>query len=71
MTDIVERLRRYVGELCICTPVELEAADEIERLRAEVEHWRNYAGECCDDILALTLKLEAAKSALRQKSEGE
>ena len=36
MTDIINRLRRYAGELCICTPVELEAADEIERLRAKL-----------------------------------
>ena len=36
MTDIVERLRRYAGSLCISTPAEMEAADEIERLRAEL-----------------------------------
>ena len=36
MTDIVQQLRRYAGELCISTPAEMEAADEIERLRAEL-----------------------------------
>ena len=36
MNDIVGRLRRYAGPLCISTPAEMEAADEIERLRAEL-----------------------------------
>ena len=36
MSDIVERLRRMWGELCISTLAEMEAADEIERLRAEL-----------------------------------
>ncbi len=31
--DIVERLRRYAGNLCLSSYVELEAAQEIERLR--------------------------------------
>jgi hypothetical protein len=35
--DIVTRLRqKYSGQLPICS----EAADEIERLRAEVEKWQ-------------------------------
>ena len=70
MTDIVERLRRYAGTVCISTDAELDGADEIERLRKEVEHWRNYAGERCDDIRTLTVELEELKAALRQKSEG-
>jgi hypothetical protein len=38
MTDIVERLRDWPN----CTPVTCkEAADEIERLRAETVHQRN------------------------------
>ena len=36
MNDIVGRLRRYAGPLCISTSAEMEAADEIERLRAEL-----------------------------------
>ena len=36
MTDIVQQLRRYAGPLCISTLAEMEAADEIERLRAEL-----------------------------------
>jgi hypothetical protein len=36
MTDIVEQLRRYAGSVCLSTPTELAAADEIERLRAAV-----------------------------------
>lgn len=35
MTDIVERLRRYRGKLCLSSYVEMEAAQEIERLRKE------------------------------------
>ena len=37
MTDITERLRRYAGGMCISTPTEIEAADIIEGLRAEVK----------------------------------
>ena len=36
MNDIVGRLRRYAVELRISTLAEMEAADEIERLRAEL-----------------------------------
>jgi hypothetical protein len=35
MTDIVDRLRRYAGDLCLSTYAELEAAQEIEQLRKE------------------------------------
>ena len=36
MIDILERLRRYAGGMCISTPTEIEAADIIEGLRTEV-----------------------------------
>jgi len=40
--DIVTRLRKkYSGQLPICR----EAADEIERLRAEVQAWKELAQE--------------------------
>ena len=35
MTDILERLRRYAGSMCISTPTEIEAADIIEGLQKE------------------------------------
>lgn len=33
-TDILEKLERYAGDVCLSTPVEIEAAEEIRRLRA-------------------------------------
>lgn len=35
MTDILERLRRYAGDMCISTSAEIEAADIIEGLQKE------------------------------------
>lgn len=40
MTDIVQRLREVMGKGTVTPPREAEAADEIERLRAEVEALR-------------------------------
>jgi hypothetical protein len=40
MTDIVERLHRTAGLGIINSGLMEEAADEIERLRKEVEQWR-------------------------------
>jgi hypothetical protein len=41
MTDIVEQLRRYAGSVCLSTPTELAAADEILRLRSELDNLKN------------------------------
>ena len=55
--DIVTRLRASCDHLCIgCTEenahdVGLEAADEIERLRAENEYWQERCGRA-EDCLA-------------------
>jgi len=46
MIDIIERLRRYAGGLCISTSAEIEAAYIIEGLRVDLEKERkehNYA----------------------------
>ena len=40
MTDIIKRLRRYEGGLCISTFAEIEAAYIIERLRAKIEEMK-------------------------------
>lgn len=45
--DIVTRLRqKYGGQLPICT----EAADEIERLRAECDRWHDVANSLATHI---------------------
>ena len=41
VTDIVERLRFQRTNSVLCG----EAADEIERLRAEIKRWRNWTEE--------------------------
>jgi hypothetical protein len=43
MTDIVKRLRRNAGGMCISTPAEMEAADTIERLQDELDSWKGLA----------------------------
>ena len=40
MSDIVERLMRFAGKVCLSTDTEVEAADEIERLRTENAKFR-------------------------------
>ena len=40
MTDIIDRLERYAGDVCISTMTELAAAAEIKKLRAEIERLR-------------------------------
>ena len=34
MNDLITRLRRYAGNLCVSTPAEMEAADLIEVMEA-------------------------------------
>mgnify|MGYP007090134654 CR=1 FL=1 len=62
--DIVTRLReKYLGQLPIC----LEAADEIERLRAERDEWRSIANQLVsgaerqiDDLRETLAKVDGA-----------
>lgn len=53
MTDIVDRLRRYVGSVCVATNTEMEAADYIERLRREMMYLR----KCADELEALKVAI--------------
>lgn len=43
--DIVTRLRNWHTDhdSAVPRPIDLEAADEIERLRAELDHWKALA----------------------------
>ena len=43
MSDVCERLVRFAGKVCLSTDTEVEAATEIERLRAENEKLHNQA----------------------------
>jgi hypothetical protein len=59
MTDIVERLRNYTAravysECC-------EAADEIERLRADNKHWQTIAAQ------GIKIERELRAEMLREK----
>jgi hypothetical protein len=50
MTDIVEQLRRYAGSVCLSTPTELAAADEIEQLRAELKFEEQRIADLMSDL---------------------
>jgi hypothetical protein len=60
MTDIVERLRKSSGEPdCeFCGQLELEAAGEIERLRAAVDKWHMQVMEGITEIEQLRSALD-------------
>lgn len=61
MIDIVERLRRYAGGMCISTPTEQEAADIIEGLRAELSTEKGWIEDYKKQIVGLQSRLEAAE----------
>ena len=67
MTDIVDRLRRYAGDLCLSSYLELEAAQEIEQLRKqnaelmEALGWYQKQAELCRKI---TKEGDTARHAL-------
>ena len=70
MTDIVTRLRAYnignIGHEASSHMEETlhEAADEIERLRAEVKRWSNWAIDyACDDMKCECDRCEAVRKA--------
>jgi len=58
-SDIVERLRSYQCPQLTCLDVRVCAADEIERLRAEVERKHDYA--CRMDALAEARLMEITR----------
>lgn len=62
MTDIVERLRAEHPRKALM----VEAADEIDRLRAEVKYWSEYESEAW---LAMKAKIERLRGELDYKSE--
>ena len=70
VTDIVTRLRAYnignIGHEASSHMEETlyEAADEIERLRAEVKRWSNWAIDyACDDTKCECDRCEAVRKA--------
>jgi hypothetical protein len=67
MTDIVEQLRRYAGSVCLSTPTELAAADEIERLGVEVIRLRAELAEIKE--VEFPRRVKAVAAAWRGKCE--
>ena len=67
MTDIVERLRN-VAVLEWCEPMCVEAADEIERLRAECQRLAGEVSRAHKDALTW---MERATAARREGIEAE
>ncbi len=61
MIDIIERLRRYAGGMCISTPTEQEAADIIEGLRAELSIERQWVAEYRRQAVRLSDEIKAMK----------
>ena len=61
MTDIIEKLRRYAGNVWLSTQTELDAANEIERLRAEKEHYIEAWSDVCNENQGLRNELDALK----------
>lgn len=53
MTDICERLVRFAGKVCISTDTEVEAANTIEALRAELAE-KDKQTKAMDDMLRET-----------------
>ena len=62
MTDIVIRLRRIAGVL------EWEAAEEIERLRAERDEYERHRNARCEHAADAFDKLEAEINRLRKEA---
>lgn len=69
MTDIVQQLRESAEAWANEVGTRKEAADEIERLRAEVAHWQKYASDRCDEIRSLVTEAEKDAAMLRQALE--
>jgi len=57
--DIVARLRDTEDAAQFATPIQVEAADEIERLQAKIKQLRNECTECFSDAVHFSLKLRA------------
>jgi hypothetical protein len=70
MSDIVERLRHHakVGDGWT-RPVASEAADEIDRLRSEVEGYRATMDAASDDLDKLAFDRDRLRAALRNAAD--
>jgi hypothetical protein len=68
MTDIVKRLRRNAGGMCISTPAEMEAADTIERLQDELDSWKGLTKQLSAELDALKAGVPNAKNLGDHKS---
>ena len=64
MSDIVERLRRYAGSVCISSDTDLEAADEIEGRRQEVLEQARLLGMSGEREADLRGEIERLQKAL-------
>ena len=58
MNDLVSRLRRYAGNLCVSTPAEMEAADYIEQQQKELEEQARLLGMSAEREADLLGKME-------------
>lgn len=75
MDDIVERLREH-SQVCCCGIIEREAADEIERLRAETHDLReqlkvpnparDISNECNEALAAKDQQIEQLRDIIRK-----
>jgi len=70
VSDIVERLRKIsaggLDEYGVHCEIEAEAADDIERLRAEVELWKCRVNEGADIIVGNVAIIDELRAALQK-----
>ena len=64
MTDIVERLRDHERKSILGVSIFGQAADEIERLRAELEQLSDNA---CDEVIALRSENNAMRNEIAER----
>ena len=62
--DLVQRLRALSRYKCVDAIVAAEAADEIERLRADRDSWRNQASERVRDWDEMRQRAEHAEARI-------
>ena len=68
MTDIIERLVRFAGKVCLSTDAEVEAAAEIDSLRAELATaWKEAEdqNEAVCEVLRKIGDMRSERDALR------
>jgi hypothetical protein len=74
MNELLDRLRRYAGDVCLSTQTELDAACEIERLRVEVVRLRasvRLQKDDIDELHALTTQLSELLERTANALKGE